>query len=31
MIWSLGEKLKELFRGKTDTAEFFDALEDALI
>ncbi|MDR1933167.1 MAG: signal recognition particle-docking protein FtsY [Spirochaetales bacterium] len=31
MIWGLGEKLKELFRGKTDTAEFFDNLEDTLI
>jgi fused signal recognition particle receptor len=30
-MWSLGEKLKELFRGKTDTAEFFDDLEDTLI
>ncbi|MDR3200970.1 MAG: signal recognition particle-docking protein FtsY [Spirochaetales bacterium] len=31
MIWGLGEKLKELFRGKTGTAEFFDELEDTLI
>jgi fused signal recognition particle receptor len=31
MIKSLTEKLRELFRGKTGSDEFFDDLEDALI
>ncbi|MDR1179031.1 MAG: signal recognition particle-docking protein FtsY, partial [Spirochaetales bacterium] len=31
MIRSLKEKLKELLGGKTDTAEFFEGLEDTLI
>jgi fused signal recognition particle receptor len=31
MMKNLGEKLKELFRGKTGSDEFFDDLEDALI
>ena len=31
MLRNFAEKLKELFRGKTDSAEFFENLEDALI